>query len=96
MLDMPSQFDEIGAGTRVKVSEEFAKYGLELVDFFINAIMPPEEVQKAVDARSSMGAIGNLQAFTMYQAANSMSKMAEHVGGPAGGAMGMGMGAFSA
>lgn len=92
MLDLPAKFDEIAAGTRVKVSDEFAKYGLELVDFFINAITPPEEVQKAIDARSSMGAIGNLQAFTMYQAANSMSKMAENQGA-GGNAMNMGMGA---
>ncbi len=94
MLDLPAKFDEIGSATRVKVAEEFAKYGLELVDFFINAITPPEEVQKAIDARSSMGAIGDLRAFTMYQAANSMSKMAEQGGGGAGGgAMSMGMGA---
>ncbi len=94
MLDLPAKFDEIGAATRVKVAEEFAKYGLELVDFFINAITPPEEVQKAIDARSSMGAIGDLRSFTMYQAANSMSKMAEQGGGGAGGgAMSMGMGA---
>jgi membrane protease subunit (stomatin/prohibitin family) len=94
MLDLPAKFDEIGSATRVKVSEEFAKYGLELVDFFINAITPPEEVQKAIDTRSSMGAIGDLHAFTMYQAANSMAKMAEHGGGGMGsGAMGMGMGA---
>jgi len=97
MLDLPSKFDEISAGTRFKVAEDFAKYGLELVDFFINAITPPEEVQKAIDARSSMGAIGDLRAFTMYQAANSMSKMAEQGGeggaGAGAGAMQMGMGA---
>ena len=94
MLDLPAKFDEIASATRVKVGEEFAKYGLELADFFINAITPPEEVQKAIDARSSMGAIGDLQAFTMYQAANSMSKMAEQGGGGTGGsAMNMGMGA---
>jgi membrane protease subunit (stomatin/prohibitin family) len=94
LLDLPSRFDEIGAATRVRVAEEFGKYGLELVDFFINAITPPEEVQKAIDARSSMGAIGDLRAFTMYQAANSMAKMAEQGGGDlAGSAMGMGMGA---
>jgi hypothetical protein len=94
MLDLPARFDEIGAATRVKVSEDFGKYGLELADFFINAITPPEEVQKAIDARSSMGAIGDLRAFTMYQAANSMSKMAEQGGGGTGSnAMGMGMGA---
>ena len=94
MLDLPAKFDEIAAGTRVKVNDDFHKYGLELVDFFINAITPPEEVQKAIDARSSMGAIGDLHAFTMFQAANSMAKMAEQGGGSAGGnAMNMGMGA---
>ncbi len=94
LLDLPAKFDEIAAATRVKVSDDFAKYGLELVDFFINAITPPEEVQRAIDARSSMGAIGNLQAYTMYQTANSMARMAEQGGGGMGGnAMGMGMGA---
>ena len=94
MLDLPAKFDEIAAGTRAKLGDDFGKYGLEMADFFINAITPPEEVQKAIDARSSMGAIGDLQAFTMYQAANSMAKMAEQGGGGAGGnAMGMGMGA---
>lgn len=92
ILDLPAKFDEVSSAVRVKLAEDFARYGLELVDFFINSISPPEEVQKAIDARSSMGAVGNLQAFTMYQAANAMGKMAEN-GGGAGGAMGMGMGA---
>ena len=95
LLDLPAQFDEIGGGATGKIGQEFGKYGLELVDFFINAITPPEEVQKAIDARSSMGAIGDLQAYTMYQAANSMRKMAEQggAGGAAAAPMGMGMGA---
>ena len=94
LLDLPAKFEELGSAARVKVADDFAKYGLELVDFFINAITPPEEVQKAIDARSSMGAVGDLHAYTMYQAANSMSKMAEQGGGGMGaGAMGMGMGA---
>lgn len=92
ILDLPSRYDEIASGTRAKVSEDFAKYGLELVDFFVNAITPPEEVQKAIDARSAMGAVGDLNAFMKFQAAQSMAKMAES-GGGAGGAMGMGMGA---
>jgi membrane protease subunit (stomatin/prohibitin family) len=95
LLDLPSQFDEIGQGATSKIGEEFGKYGLELVEFFINAISPPEEVQKAIDARSSMGAIGDLQAYTVYQAANSMRNMVEQggAGGAAAAPMGMGMGA---
>jgi hypothetical protein len=97
LLDLPAKYDEIASGTRAKVTEEFGKYGLELVDFFINAVTPPEEVQKAIDARSAMGAVGDLNAFMKFQAANSMSKLAEQGGGAGGGmgagAMGMGMGA---
>ncbi|MBU4272666.1 MAG: SPFH domain-containing protein [Planctomycetes bacterium] len=98
LLDLPAKYDEVASGARAKVSEEFSKYGLELVDFFINAITPPEEVQKAIDARSAMGAVGDLNAFMKFQAANSMAKLAEQGGGGAGGgmgagAMGMGMGA---
>jgi membrane protease subunit (stomatin/prohibitin family) len=95
LLDLPAQFDEISSGATAKIGQEFGKYGLELVEFFINAISPPEEVQKAIDARSSMGAIGDMQAYTVYQAANSMRTMAEQSGAGANAAapMGMGMGA---
>jgi membrane protease subunit (stomatin/prohibitin family) len=94
MFDLQSKSDELEAATKVKVADDFAKYGLELVDFIINAITPPDEVQQAIDKRSSMGAIGNLRDFMTYQAANSMAKMAEGGGAGSGGdAMGMGMGA---
>ena len=90
MLDLPQKFDEISSATRVKISDEFAKFGLELTDFFISAISPPEEVQKAIDARSSMAAIKDLRGYTMYQAANGMRNLGESGGGGAAG-LGMGM-----
>ena len=94
VFDLQAKGNEIEAGTKAKVADDFGKYGLELVDFIINAITPPDEVQEAINARSRIGAIGGLQAFTMYQAANSMAEMAKHGGGDMGaGAMGMGMGA---
>ena len=92
LLDMPAKYDVISSATRVKVSDDFAKYGLELVDFFINGITPPDEVQKAIDQRSSMGAVGDLNSYMKFQAAQSMSEMAKHGGGD-GGAMGLGFGA---
>jgi membrane protease subunit (stomatin/prohibitin family) len=96
MLDLAGKYDEVAAETKKAVGGEFTKYGLELVDFFINAITPPEEVQKAIDARSSMGAVGDLNAYLKFQTANSMAKLAEQAGAAGGmgqGAMGMGMGA---
>jgi membrane protease subunit (stomatin/prohibitin family) len=90
LLDLPAKYDEVASGTRAKLSEEFGKYGLELVDFFISAITPPEEVQKAIDTRSAMGAVGDLNAFMKFQAANSMARLAEQGGwgGVAGGTAG--------
>jgi membrane protease subunit (stomatin/prohibitin family) len=95
LLDMPMHYEQIASGARAKVAADFAKYGLELVDFFINAITPPDEVQQAIDARSSMGAVGDLNAFMKFQAAQSMARMAQQGGGggDASSAMGMGMGA---
>jgi membrane protease subunit (stomatin/prohibitin family) len=97
LLDLPGKYDQVAQEAKTKVGNEFAQFGLELMDFFINAITPPEEVQKAIDARSSMGAVGDLNNYMKFQAANSMAKLAEQ-GGMAGGgmgagAMGMGMGA---
>jgi membrane protease subunit (stomatin/prohibitin family) len=92
LLDLPGQYDVIASATRARVAEEFAKYGLELVDLFINAITPPEEVQRAMDARGAMAAVGDLTAYTRYQLAQSIPTMAQNQGGP-GSAMAMGMGA---
>jgi membrane protease subunit (stomatin/prohibitin family) len=94
VFDLQAKGNEIEAGTKAKVADDFGKYGLELVDFIINAITPPDDVQEAINARSRIGALGGLQAFTMYQAANSMAELAKQGGGNIGaGAMGMGMGA---
>ncbi len=73
MLDIPAKFDELSAAARLKLSTEFAQYGLELLQFMISSISPPEEVQKAIDARSSMSAVGDLRSYTIFQAANGMA-----------------------
>ena len=92
LLQMAAKFDELGAAARVKIGEQFKKFGLELTDFVINNISPPEEVQKAIDARSSMAAIGDLRSYTVYQAANGIGKLGSQ-SGEAGSAAAMGMGA---
>ena len=91
ILDLPGRFEDLATQARQALAAEFAHYGLELVDFFISAITPPEEVQRAIDARSSMGAVGDLNAYMRFQTAQSLSKMAGQGGG--GGAMAVGLGA---
>jgi len=96
ILDMPSEYDELGAGAKVKIKGDFDKYGIELADFYINSITPPEEVQKMIDERTSMGAVGDLNKFMQYKAAKAMGDAAKSGGGSgegAGAGMGMGLGA---
>lgn len=90
LLQMSSKFDEIGAAARVKIGEEFKKFGLELTDLVISNISAPDEVQKAIDARSSMSAVGDLRSYTLYQAANGLAKAGD---GSAGSMAAVGMGA---
>jgi len=52
VLDLPERFDELGTATRVRAADAFAKYGLELVDFVISALVPPPDLQKSIHAET--------------------------------------------
>jgi hypothetical protein len=91
LLQLPAKFDEVAVAARLKISDSFAKFGLELTDFVINSITPPEEVEKAIDAKSGMSILGDLRSYTLYQAANSMAAAGENAGTGSGIGFGMGM-----
>jgi membrane protease subunit (stomatin/prohibitin family) len=92
IFELPQYFDEMAAALKSRITDDFAKYGLEISDFIINAITPPEEVQKMIDERSGMGAVGDMGKFVQFKAAKAMEKAAEK-GGDASSGMGMGLGA---
>jgi membrane protease subunit (stomatin/prohibitin family) len=92
ILDLPRYYDELAGGLKGRVADDFGKYGLELVDFFIGAITPPEEVQKMIDERAGMGAIGNMQQYMAFKAARGIEAAATNPG-EAGSAAGLGLGA---
>jgi membrane protease subunit (stomatin/prohibitin family) len=92
VFDLPAYYDELAAGVKARVADDFSKQGLELVDMIISAITPPEEVQKMIDERSSMGAIGDMNAYMQFKAAQSMQDAAKQPGGAAGQGMGFGLG----
>jgi membrane protease subunit (stomatin/prohibitin family) len=95
ITQLPKQYEEIGAAVKARLRDDFRRYGLELIDFFINAITPPPEVQKMIDERSGMGAVGNLDDFLKFKTAKALGDAAAGVGagGEAAGGMGMGVGA---
>jgi membrane protease subunit (stomatin/prohibitin family) len=88
VLDLPGQYREMSEALQVYLKAEFLKFGLELQQFYVNSVTPPEEVQKAIDARSSMGAVGNVDLFLKYKAAHAL----EAAGAAGGGAAAQGMG----
>lgn len=84
-------------GVRAKAAEEFAARGVTLNSFYVESISPTEETAKAIDARASMGAIGNMQAYMQYQGAQAMREAAQNEGGAgAGASLGFGVGAGAA
>ena len=67
IFDLPAMYEELSVAAGIRMKEDFSKYGLELVDFFISAVTPPEEVQKMIDQRSAMGAIGDMGRFAPFK-----------------------------
>ncbi|MGQ9655398.1 MAG: SPFH domain-containing protein [Thermodesulfobacteriota bacterium] len=94
IFDLPHHYDELGVALKARVHQDFQKYGLELMDLLINNITPPDDVQRMIDERSGMGAVGDLDAFLKFKAAKALGDAAKAEGGAAGttAAAGMGMG----
>jgi membrane protease subunit (stomatin/prohibitin family) len=95
IFELPKNYDELGVATKVRLRDDFSRYGMELIDFFINAITPPEDVQRMIDEKSSMAAVGDLDSFLKFKAAKAMGDAAGQPDGGAaagGAAAGMGLG----
>lgn len=91
-LDLASNYDELGKFASERLHDDFEAYGLDVTNLLVENVSLPPEVEAALDKRTSMGVIGNLQQYTQFQAANAMEAAAKNPGGDAGGGMGMGMG----
>ena len=93
VLDLAANYDELGNFISDRISPEFNDYGLELTKMLVENISLPPAVEEALDKRSSMGILGNLDHYTKFQAASAMEKAAENPsGGGAAEGMGLGMG----
>jgi membrane protease subunit (stomatin/prohibitin family) len=92
IFDLPKVYDELSIGLKSRVADDFRKYGIELVDLFLGAISPPEEVQKLIDERSGMGALGDMNTYLKFKTARAIGDAAQQPGGGAGGVLGAGLG----
>lgn len=90
-LDLAAQYNEIGDIIRKKINTDFKDYGLEVTKFYVENVSVPREVEEAMDKRASMGALGDVNKYSQFQAADAMRDAAQNEGGGAG--LGAGLGA---
>ncbi len=92
-LDVASRYSELGEALLPLINPQVtAKYGIEITSFIVENVSVPPEVEAAIDKRSSMGVIGNLNDYVKFQMAESMTKGGGDGGSPAAAAGQMAMG----
>ena len=94
-LDVAQRYTELGEALLPIVNPAIRdKYGLEITTFLIESVSVPPELEQAIDKRSSMAALGNLNDYVKYQMGVAMGQGGEAGAAatmPAQMAMGFGM-----
>ena len=91
-LDLAANYDELGQYVMAGLQPRAAQLGLKIESFVIENISLPEEVEQAMDKRTSMGVLGDLNRYTQMQAADALRDAAQNPSGGAGMASGIGAG----
>ncbi|MEI2457391.1 SPFH and helix-turn-helix domain-containing protein [Lysobacter firmicutimachus] len=74
-LDVASRYGELGEALLPLINPAMtAKYGIEITGFVLENVSVPPEVEKAIDARSSMSAVGNLNDYVKFQMGSAMGQ----------------------
>ncbi|MCD4535159.1 SPFH domain-containing protein [Nocardioides sp. cx-169] len=99
MLDLAANQQAISQQLVGTLSASLAEFGIALPRFVIENISVPPEVEEALDKRSQMGILGNLDQYTKFQAANALEDAANNPGAAGQGTgmvVGMGLGQAAA
>ncbi len=84
VMDLATRYSDLGEALLPLINPAMLdKYGLEIVTFVLENASVPPEVEAAIDKRSSMGAIGNLNDYVKYQMAQGMAAGGGGAGGTA-------------
>jgi len=74
-LDVAARYAELGAALLPLINPQTtSKYGLEVTSFVVENVSVPPEVEQAIDKRSSMAAVGNLNDYVKFQMAQGLEK----------------------
>ena len=81
VFDVSSRYMELGEALLPLINPVVhAKYGIEIASFVVENVSVPPEVEGAVDKRSSMAAVGNLNDYVKFQMAQGLEKGAGAAG----------------
>jgi excisionase family DNA binding protein len=90
-LDIAARYSELGDALLPLINPVIKeKYGIEMGSFILENVSVPPEVEQAIDKRSGMAAVGNLNDFVKFQMAQGFEKGGPGVGG-VGAEMAVGM-----
>jgi excisionase family DNA binding protein len=91
VLDVATRYSELGAALLPLINPALTeKYGIEMPGFVLENVSVPPEVEEAIDKRSSMAAVGDLNDYVKYQMAQGFEKGGSGVAG-VGAEMAVGM-----
>jgi excisionase family DNA binding protein len=92
VLDVATRYSELGTALLPLINPALKeKYGLEMPSFVLENVSVPAEVEAAIDKRSSMAAVGNLNDYVKFQMAQGIEKGGGGVGA-VGAELGIGLG----
>lgn len=96
VFDISLKMDELNLILRTELFEDFKGLGLKLHDMYVQSITVPEEVQKMIDTKSGMNAVGNLDQYMKLKIADALGNGSNSGGGMndglgVGAGLGMGM-----
>ena len=75
VMDVASRYREVGDALLPVINPVIgAKYGLEMTSFVLENVSVPPEVEEAIDKRSSMAAVGNLNDYVKFQMGQGMQQ----------------------
>lgn len=89
-LDLAMKYDDISEAAVKKVAIKFEKLGFEITDLTVQNLSLPQEVEKALDKRSQMGILGDMNQYTRFQTAEAIGNSSQSDAGSFA-SMGVGM-----
>ncbi len=93
VLDVASRYQELGQALLPAINPAVSsQYGITITNFVVENVSVPPEVEQAIDKRSSMAAVGNLNDYVKFQMAQSIGKGGGDGGGLANSAAQLGAG----